>query len=384
MANFDVIVVGAGPSGATAARELAAAGPRVLVIEREQLPRYKACGGGIPLKTARLLPFPIDGVLEGEVDAIGVSYRGHPKFSRRSEGPFAGMVMRDRFDELLVDRAQRAGAQLRTGSAVRTAVQSRRPSVVCEDGFEAEARFIVCADGANSPIGRMFGLGRGLAECAALELEIPASTAQQARFRGKALIDLGYRPWGYAWMFPKHCHLSVGLVLPPSRAKDLKQQLGRFVGAMGLGDVTPRLRRGHKIRFRRGTEPIAGEMAITVGDAAGMADEFTQEGIYYGVQSGRLAARSIIRALESDGDLYRYERDVNAELMPELRAARAIAKLFYAGLAKAPGPWLAAANWMPGLWTSFFAVQRGESTYERELRRVPRPLARALLRLLRL
>ncbi|MFQ5380784.1 MAG: geranylgeranyl reductase family protein [Dehalococcoidia bacterium] len=384
MGEFDVIVVGAGPAGATAARELAANGVRVLLVEREHLPRYKACGGGIPLKTARLLSFPIDSVLEGEVDTIGVSYGGRRRFSRRSNGPFAGMVMRDRFDQLLAERAQAAGAELRCGAAVRAAEEQPRPHIVCGDGFEARSQFLVCADGANSPTGRMLGLGGGLAECAALEFEVPVSRQQGRRFEGTALINVGYGPWGYAWVFPKRRQLSIGLVLPTSKAGELRRKLPLFIRSLGLDGSEPVVRRGHKIRFRRGAEPIAGTATVAVGDAAGMADEFTEEGIYYGIQSGRLAARSIIGALESDGDMRRYERAVDAELMPELTAARTIARLFYSGLSRAPLPWLAASRWMPGLWASFFAVQRGESTYERELRRIPRPLARALTRGMRL
>ena len=75
MSRFDVIVVGAGPAGSTAARELAAGGARVLVVDRATFPRYKACGGGVPLRTERMLPFPIDSVIEGSVRAIAVSGR---------------------------------------------------------------------------------------------------------------------------------------------------------------------------------------------------------------------------------------------------------------------------------------------------------------------
>jgi len=76
MARFDALVVGAGPAGSTTARELAAAGARVLVVDRATFPRYKACGGGIPLRTERLLPFPIDSVVEDSVHLLDVSLRG--------------------------------------------------------------------------------------------------------------------------------------------------------------------------------------------------------------------------------------------------------------------------------------------------------------------
>ncbi|MBE0611258.1 MAG: FAD-dependent monooxygenase, partial [Dehalococcoidia bacterium] len=101
MSRFDAIVVGAGPAGSTAARELAASGARVLILDRAEFPRYKACGGGIPLRTERLLPFPIDSVVEDSVSLLDVALRGRQRFVRDSGTPFAHMVMRERFDALL-------------------------------------------------------------------------------------------------------------------------------------------------------------------------------------------------------------------------------------------------------------------------------------------
>ncbi|MBK9611806.1 MAG: FAD-dependent monooxygenase [Dehalococcoidia bacterium] len=115
MSRFDAIVVGGGPAGGTAARELAAAGARVLVVDRAEFPRYKACGGGIPLRTEKLLPFPIDSVVEDSVSLLQVSRQGHSRFVRDSGRPFAHMVMRERFDQLLLEQAQRAGAEFRPG-----------------------------------------------------------------------------------------------------------------------------------------------------------------------------------------------------------------------------------------------------------------------------
>ena len=113
MTRFDAIVVGAGPAGSTAARELAAAGARVVVLDRAEFPRYKACGGGIPLRTEKLLPFPIDSVVEDSVSLLQVSYRGRSRLVRDSGEPFAHMVMRSRFDALLLEQARNAGAEFR-------------------------------------------------------------------------------------------------------------------------------------------------------------------------------------------------------------------------------------------------------------------------------
>lgn len=364
------MVVGAGPAGSTAARELAAAGARVLIVDRAEFPRYKVCGGGIPLRTERLLPFPIDSVVEDSVSLLEVANQGRNRFIRDSGTPFAHMVMRERFDSLLLEQAQKAGAQFRPGTTVR-ALRRNGGVRIEADGFEAEAPFLVCADGAHSPVGKMAGLGHGIAECAAWEVELRVPASRLGQHRAKSLIELGYFPWGYAWLFPKREVLSIGIVLPPDQAGSMKQHTQAFIDRLRLSGAEPDISRGHKIRFRRGNEPIANGNVLLAGDAAGLADEFTEEGIYYAIESGRIAARNILRAAGGSGDLAPYQRDINAQVMPELRAARLIGFMFYGMLRRAARPWMFASAHTPFLWNAFFAVQRGESTYAREAARVP-------------
>lgn len=370
MPQFDCIVVGAGPAGSTAARELAAAGSRVLVLDRAQFPRYKACGGGIPLRTEKLLPFPIDSVVEDSVSLLQVSHRGSSRFVRNSGKPFAHMVMRERFDALLLEQSRKAGAEFRPATTVRALETNGRVTVRAEDGFEATASYIVCADGAHSPVGKMAGLGDGIAECAAWEVEVRAPAIRQKAFRNTALIELGYKPWGYAWLFPKAEVLSIGIVLPPDRAPTMKDRVREYIESLGLGSADVDIARGHKIRFRRGKETIANEFALLAGDSAGLADEFTEEGISYAVESGRLAARNVLRGL-AGGKLTTYQQDIDREVMPELRAARQIGYMFYGMLNRAPKPWMFASAHVGYLWDAFFAVQKGESTYAREAARIP-------------
>jgi geranylgeranyl reductase family protein len=380
--GFDAIVVGAGPAGSTAARELTAAGARVLVVDRATFPRYKACGGGIPLRTERLLPFPIDAVVEDSVSLLDVAWKGRMRFVRDSGEPFAHMVMRDRFDALLLEHATRAGAEFRPGTTVRTLERNGIVRVVAEGGFEAEADFLVCADGAHSPVGKMAGLGTDIAECAAWEVEVATPALKRGAYRGTALIELGYHPWGYAWVFPKAGVLSIGIVLPPAAAGTMKERVNAYLDRLGLSGAAVDIARGHKIRFRRGGERIADGNVLLAGDAAGLADEFTEEGISYAVESGRLAARNVLRAMGGDGQLDRYQADIDREVMPELRAARAIGFMFYGMLRRAPRPWMLASAHLPYLWDAFFAVQKGDSTYAREAARIPMlpGLARRMMR----
>lgn len=370
--QFDLIVVGAGPSGSTAAREAAAAGAKVLVLDRATFPRYKACGGGIPLRTERLLPFPIDSVVEDSVHLLDVAYRGKHRFVKDSHQPFAHMVMRERFDNLLLERARDAGAEFRPGSTIREASQSRDAvRVSTADGFTAEGRFIVCADGAHSPVGKMLGLGADIPELPAWEIEVAAPPDVRQRFQSRSLIELGYKPWGYAWVFPKADVLSIGIVIPPQLGSNMKKLVQLYLRRLGLEGAPIEIARGHKIRLRAGTERLSSGRALLAGDAAGLADAFTEEGIFYAIQSGRIAARNVLRGLSGSGDLVRYDADIDAEIQVELDAAKSIAYMFYGMLKRAPRPWMFASAHTNFLWNAFFAVQRGESTYAREVARIP-------------
>lgn len=381
--EFEVAVVGAGPAGATVARELATSGIQTVLIERAQLPRYKSCAGGIPIRTARILPFPIDGVVEDTIAAIQVSHRGRGRFEKTDQTPFAAMVMRDRFDKLLVDHAIDAGAELVDACPVR---EIRR----VDGGFQLQtaagalrARLLVGADGANSIVARSTRLGAGLTEACALEAEIAAPTETLLRWRGRVNVDFGYQPSGYGWVFPKGRLLSVGLVRPLSLARRLHQELNQYLDSLDLAGAPVERIAGHKVLFRRAHEPIAGPGALLTGDAAGLVDEFTEEGIYYAIRSGQIAARVLCRQLESRHSwLGAYERAVDRELMPELRAARTIGRLFYGVLSRMPQAMLQLSERVDYLWRAFFRVQHGESSYADELNRarVISPLARWLLR----
>ncbi|MGH2586633.1 MAG: geranylgeranyl reductase family protein [Dehalococcoidia bacterium] len=370
--DVDVAVAGAGPAGATLARHLSLAGLRVALIEKQRLPRYKSCAGGIPIRTERLLDFPIDAVVEDTVDALDITYLGRYRFRRDAGRPIARMVMRDRFDALLVQRACDAGAVLMEDTALRQVTRAGDRFRLETDHGCLTASFVAGADGANSRVGRSLGLGGGMFENVALEAEVRAPPPVLDRWRGLINLDLGYRPWGYAWIFPKADLLSIGLVLPAGGGPRLREDLDGYLDRLGLRDARIERVVGHKIPARRGEEPIAAEGVLLAGDAAGLTDEFTEEGISYAVHSGRIAARHILRADErGDRRLGAYQRAVDRAIMPELRAARRIARLFYWSLHRSPWLIFQCSRRVPYLWSALFRVLRGESTYDRELSRWP-------------
>lgn len=368
MDAWDAVVIGAGPAGASAAWRLADGGASTLLLEQQTLPRYKACGGGVPARTLQLLDdLDISAVSEGHVDTIDVSRFGQHQFRKTSDRPLAWMVMRDRFDQFLTERAAASGAQVRDA----TAVQSIAPAESC---YEIEtptgivrARHVVAADGATGPTARWLQIPSAVTRSAAYEVEVAAPPRALDHWRRTANVDIGYRPWGYGWVFPKAGALSIGVVTSPKHGRGIRKHTDRYLSRLGLAEASVLNVRGHPIRYRRSThEPVAAERALLLGDAAGLADEFTAEGIAYAVHSANLAA---VAVLADDRSAESYTAMVDGEIQPELDAARTVSRLYY--WCVTTWPWLAltTSKHVDYLWRAFFRVMRGESTYHGELSR---------------
>ncbi|MDE2893394.1 MAG: geranylgeranyl reductase family protein [Chloroflexota bacterium] len=377
---WDALVVGAGPAGARAAQQLSAAGASTLLVEKHSLPRYKACGGGVPARTLRLLDdLEISAVSEGFVDTIDVSRFGRHQFRKASKRPLAWMVMRDRFDQFLTDLAAEAGASVEHSTPVQSVVETDACYEIETPTGVVRARHILAADGAIGPTARWLGIASAPTRSAAYEVEVAAPRDALDHWHQAANVDIGYRPWGYGWVFPKAGKLSVGVVTAPSQGRSIRKQTDRYLSRLGLGEAEVIKMQGHPIRYRRSVgEPVAKGRALLLGDAAGLADEFTAEGIAYAVHSANLAADAV---LNGDEPAALYTRAINHRIQPELDAARTISRLYY--WCVVTWPWLAltASKHINYLWRAFFRVMRGESTYAEELSRVlliPSPRGRGI------
>src|SRR5215203_4788069 len=145
--RYDAIVVGAGPSGATAAYELARAGVRTALIEKAKLPRYKICGGGVTYKAARALPFSIEGVTERTLYSVDFSWRTENPYVANSKKPLVYMVQRSRFDNLLVERAAQVGVTVMDGVAVKSVENGEAGVTIDTAQGRLAADYLVGADG---------------------------------------------------------------------------------------------------------------------------------------------------------------------------------------------------------------------------------------------
>lgn len=328
--TWDIIVVGAGPGGATAARGLSKAGLRVLLLEKEKIPRYKPCGGGLTAKVRDVLDVDFSPTIEDTIDQVSVAY-GAERI--RVNPVTAWCVMRDKFDMLLTEHAIRAGAEFRDASPVSGVTFDEKGVDVETHGAKLRAKIVVGADGANGIVRRAANIPAYRDMAVALEAEMEAPSTALEEWRGVMHLDFGAIPWGYGWIFPKAEHLSVGVgvFLRMQKAPDLRAGLVRYVRSeMSLRDAKEKLTRGHRIPIGGRFSTYHAARAVLVGDAAGVVDPFTAEGIYYAIQSGQIAAEEIVRAFQrGDLNLLSYTRRINAEIISDFRYAVWVAQIFY-------------------------------------------------------
>ncbi len=327
---WDAIVVGAGPGGSSAAYGLAKAGLRVLLLEKEKMPRYKPCGGGLTAKVRTALDFDFSPAIETTVLQGSVAFR---RARVRVAASAGWCVMRDKFDTLLAARAVDAGAELRDATPVTQIAFGDSGARVSTRGETLRAAFVVGADGVNGIVRRAAGLPAHRRMAAALEAEMDAPSAALDEWRHTLHLDFGALPWGYAWIFPKAEHLSVGVgaLLRHGPTTDLRAELSRYIASEPtLRQAQTRFTRGHRIPLGGIFGQYHAGRAILVGDAAGIVDPFTAEGIYYAIKSGQIAAQEIAANCQRmPVDLSAYTERINREINSDFRYAWWLTQVFY-------------------------------------------------------
>ena len=364
MSAYDCIVIGAGPAGSLAAYDLATGGARVLLVDRASFPRDKPCGGGVLLSAAKDLPFSIEPVVERAVHGFHVRYRRDSVFSHRFDKPLAYMTQRAKLDAFLAERAAEVGAEFQDGRRVGDLVASEGGMrVVFEGGDVATAPAAVAADGANGICRRVLGLP-SQPMAVALEANVAGVPAQWSDSVG---LELGTMRGGYGWVFPKGDHCNVGLGGWPMTGPTLRAELDVYSALEQFPPESLSGHRGHHLPLREAGSAVVDGRVAFVGDAAGLVDPLSGEGIGNAIRSGRLAASAVGRLLAGEvSDLSGYAAALEQTVEPELAVARQLRDLYHAK----PWPYVQALKRSGLLWRSMCHIMRGESDYQSFRRRL--------------
>jgi geranylgeranyl reductase family protein len=349
--EWDVAVVGGGPAGLAAAHAAASRGARTLVLERAEHPRYKTCGGGLIGASLRALPEGLDVPARDRINRATFTLNGRRPITRTARGVLLDMVQRDEFDAALCRAAQAAGATVRGRTTVRAIEQTDDAvRIRVAGGDDVQARAVIGADGSAGITGRSVGVRYHQVDLG-LEVDVPTPPDQTSGWRGRLLIDCGPLPGSYGWVFPKGDLLTVGVIASRGQGEQTRSYLSRFLTRLGLADIEPVHDSGHLTRCRADDSPLRRGRVLIAGDAAGLLEPWTREGISFALRSGALAG-----AAAASGDLETYESTVEAQLVPLMRAGRRLLRLFEAH----PGYWHAALATPPG-WRLFSRFCRGDT-----------------------
>ncbi|WP_376772579.1 geranylgeranyl reductase family protein [Streptomyces zagrosensis] len=385
---WDVVVVGAGPAGASAAHAAACAGRRVLLLEKAELPRYKTCGGGIIGPTREALPPGFELPLRDRVYAVTFSLNGKLSRTRRSKQMLFGLINRPEFDAALVESATSAGATLRTGVMVSrveqhgTSVPDRRTvAVVLADGETILARAVVGADGSASRIAGHVGVKVEQVDLG-LEAEIPVPPTVAEDWAGRVQIDWGPIPGSYGWVFPKGDTLTVGVISARGEGADTKRYLQDFIARLGLAGFEPSVSSGHLTRCRSDDSPLSRGRVLVCGDAAGLLEPWTREGISFALRSGRLAGEWAVRIAEAHDavDARRQALNYAFAIKSGLGVEMGVGRRLLLAFERRPGMVHAAITGLRPAWRAFAKITRGTTTLAEIVR--THPSARRLMMVL--
>lgn len=369
-----ILVVGAGPAGTMLAWKLARRGFQVLIIDRAKWPRYKTCGGGITRRAKILIPFDISPEVEAEVRTTTVAVDYRPVFRAQFEQPVIYMVMREAFDDFLLRQAVAAGATFMEQTRFRALSGSPGNLKITTSKGLIKTNLIVGADGVNSQVGRALGLSFRRRIIHALEAEVYIDDVPRLEsFHNQAYFDFGIIPNGYAWVFPKKDHLSLGLGTSDLRIKDLRPYLAQYLVGHALASGGT-IRRVHAALIPNGWHRgvrLADHRGILIGDAAGWTDPVTMEGIYFGLKATDLAVEAMTMAMAHGWEhLYLYNDLMNEEFGEELRAAHKMAQFLYR--------WPRVGYWLlqkqgKKLGEYMVNIMTGQTTYQETYQKARRP-----------
>lgn len=347
--KYDVLIVGGGPSGATAAANLAGAGLRVAILDRGRFPRIKPCGGGISCRVYKRFPYlerAIRSVPTNLVSKVVFESPAGDVIEFGADEPLYAMIRRIEFDDALLDHCKNSGIEVLEGITVsRMQVAEDCVRLAATSGEEFVADLVIGTDGVNSTIAVQAGLrGPWTPMQVAVDGTEETPIAEIKTQDNCLYVYFGFkRGYGYGYVFPKTAHVNfgVGYLLDYAKKqipeKPYDHHMRFFEDQKKRGVLAGSSQREnfhyYPLPFSGPLKTISSNRVLLAGDAAGFVNGFTAEGIYYAMVSGEHAGRTALAALRSRNTsaefLRRHDAACDAELGNELRKSVALQKRFY-------------------------------------------------------
>ena len=321
-----VAILGGGPAGAFAAEQLASAGLDVLVFD-EKLAWEKPCGGGLTYKAYSQYPFLIENSTPKRLITETILAAPHGgEVSLKLDDP---LLIYSRLDlnRMLLERAERAGAQIEKARVLEMSRYGRGWRLRTSSGT-AHADYCIVATGARNALPEVGTKLTAADTMPALGYYVPGDQTH---------IDIQFLPRleGYIWVFPRCGHLSVGICGKGEPASSLRKRLEQYLtqrgmawkGAAFYSHLLPSLDAASWKKNR-----VAGEGWMAVGDAAGLVDPVTGEGLYYAIRSADLAARALLSEVgEAAGRVGQYRQSLRRDFAADLEFGSRLAKRVFLG-----------------------------------------------------
>ena len=320
--KYDVVVIGAGPSGSTAALNIAQYGKKVLLLDKEIFPREKPCGGGVPIRTLSRYPYiKTSNVIESYSYGGLVYSPENEKIEIEKSSPILAMVLRSKFDQYLVDFAKKQGVIFQDGMKVKNiTISSDQVKIKVDDDSEIKTNLIIGADGMHSVVAKKTGLANikkkysGI--CILKEFSFPTAIIDEY-FTKKRICHIHSKFGGikgYGWIFPKKNHVNIGIVnykmnSSTDHNQNIKKIFSSYIDYLIERQIIPSIEKDFSITG--GVLPIKplertySDRVLLCGDAAGLINPISGEGIHYAMVSGELAGKMASNAIEKNN----YEKD---------------------------------------------------------------------------
>ncbi|MFX1300914.1 MAG: NAD(P)/FAD-dependent oxidoreductase [Promethearchaeota archaeon] len=309
---YDVIISGAGPAGSITAYMCAKAGLDVLLLDKATFPREVPCGGAISVRSTNVLRIAGIELPANQIEQVltGLEFMGPDQkpFVYRSSTPLGYTVRRNQFDHYLVKQARDVGTHFVDACALQQLESSNDRIIVSTEKGVFESHLMIGADGVTSTVGRLSGLRRPLNPDRlgiALEVDVPISPSLWKTVLDPSIVCFWFLniPFGYFWVFPRKDSLSLGVGGLAKHLDNVPKQIRglarMFTARHGLPPFSIPKIRGRMLLALEQPVLETTNRILLVGDAAGLVDIFTGQGICYALESGFLAAKTAIKAVNN-------------------------------------------------------------------------------------